>query len=176
MAGALAGTPENAPKNKPEGCQTIIRPMAPGDYDAAYALWLSIPGMGLRSLDDSREGIAKFLARNPTTCFVAEMPVPPGAAAAPQAAPTLTGTILCGHDGRRGMIYHTCVAQALQGKGIGQRLTSAALDALKAEGINKAMLVCFAKNLPGNHFWQAAGWQKRDDLNYYDWNLNPENL
>lgn len=48
-----------------------IRPMRIDDYEALYQLWLSCPGMGLNDLDDSREGIAAFLERNPATCFVA---------------------------------------------------------------------------------------------------------
>ena len=50
-----------------------IRIMKIEDYDAVYALWLSCRGMGLNDLDDSREGIERFLKRNPDTCFVAEI-------------------------------------------------------------------------------------------------------
>jgi len=74
-----------------------IRPMTIADYDQLHALWLSTPGMGLNDLDDSREGIARFIARNPRTSFVAEQDG------------RLIGAIMCGHDGRRGYIYHTCV-------------------------------------------------------------------
>ncbi len=74
-----------------------IRLMRPADYDAVHALWLRTPGMGLNDVDDSREGIAKFLARNPATCFVAEEDG------------QIAGVILTGHDGRRGYIYHTAV-------------------------------------------------------------------
>ena len=48
-----------------------IRLMNIEDYDDVYSLWLSCKGMGLNDLDDSREGIARFLQRNPETCFVA---------------------------------------------------------------------------------------------------------
>ena len=37
-----------------------IRVMAPEDYDKVYQLWLSITGFGIRSVDDSREGVARF--------------------------------------------------------------------------------------------------------------------
>ena len=74
-----------------------IRDMSIGDYTNAYALWLSCPGIGLHPADDSREGIARFLDRNPKTCFVAE------------ADGRLIGTIMAGNDGRRGYIYHTAV-------------------------------------------------------------------
>ena len=66
-----------------------IRPMTIEDYDDVYALWMTIHGFGIRSIDDSREGIARFLERNPDTCFVAE------------AESQILGAILTGNDGRR---------------------------------------------------------------------------
>ena len=99
-----------------------IRLMTPEDYDALYALWLATPDMGLNDVDDSRDGIGKFLARNPHTCFVAE----DGGA--------LLGAIMCGHDGRRAFIYHLAVVQACQRRGIGKALLDAALCALEREG------------------------------------------
>ena len=48
-----------------------IRLMDISDYEAVYSLWLSCKGMGLNDIDDSREGIEKYLKRNPSTCFVA---------------------------------------------------------------------------------------------------------
>ncbi len=42
------------------------------DYEKVYDLWIHTEGMGLNTTDDSREGIAKYLLRNPNTCFVAE--------------------------------------------------------------------------------------------------------
>ena len=68
----------------------IIREMVPEDYDAVYQLWTGIQGFGIRSLDDSREGVERFLRRNPTTSVVA---VQNG---------QIIGDILCGHDGRTG--------------------------------------------------------------------------
>lgn len=131
-----------------------IRPMTVADYDALHALWLSTPGMGLNDLDDSREGIAKYIARNPRTSFVAAQDG------------QLTGAIMCGHDGRRGYIHHTCVRADSQGEGIGRALVEAALDALKAEGIHKAALVAFVRNEKGNAFWEKLGFTTREDLVY----------
>ncbi len=131
-----------------------IRPMFASDYDQLRALWLATPGMGLNDLDDSREGIAKYLARNPRTCFVAEQDG------------QLTGAIMCGHDGRRGYIHHTCVRADCRGQGVGRALVEAALGALKAEGIHKAALVTFARNEKGNAFWEKLGFTTREDLVY----------
>ena len=49
----------------------MIRVMTIDDYDEVYALWKKIRGFGIRSIDDSREGVDRFLKRNPTTSVVA---------------------------------------------------------------------------------------------------------
>ena len=131
-----------------------IRRMTIADYDSVYALWLSCKGMGLNGTDDSREGIARFLARNPDTCFVAEED------------DRIIGVIMAGHDGRRGYIYHTAVDESMRGQGVGSALVSAAMDALKACGITKAALVAFDRNEEGNAFWERMGFSERQDLVY----------
>ena len=131
-----------------------IRDMSIGDYTNAYALWLSCPGIGLHPADDSREGIARFLDRNPKTCFVAE------------ADGRLIGTIMAGNDGRRGYIYHTAVHPNYRGRGIGSALVQAAIQALERLGIGKAALVVLEKNADGNVFWEKQGFTVRTDLTY----------
>ncbi len=123
------------------------------DYEAAYDLWI-VCGNGLNDKDDSREGIKKYLDRNPGISYVA---VDDG---------KVVGVILCGHDGRRGIVQHTCVSPDYRRRGIGETLLSLALDALKREGINKVLLVAFKKNVVGNAFWEAQGFTLREDLNY----------
>ena len=76
------------------------------------------------------------------------------------------GTILCGHDGRRGYLYHAAVAQNYQGRGIGTALLDAALSALEQEGITKVALVALKRNSEGNGFWEKQGFFVREDLNY----------
>ena len=102
-----------------------IRLMTPEDYLSVYALWLSTPGMGLNTTDDSREGIEKYLARNPSTCFVAEE------------GGEIVGVILSGHDGRRGTIHHTAVRESCRNRGVGSALVERAMEALSKEGIRK---------------------------------------
>ena len=133
-----------------------IRLMTITDYNQVYSLWLNTSGMGLNNLDDSQEGIEKFLKRNPTTCFVAEDDG------------KIVGVILSGHDGRRGHIYHTAVSEAYRGQGIGQKLVDATLHALAEEGISKAALVVFETNELGNAFWEHRGFGSRTDLVYRD--------
>lgn len=131
-----------------------IRTMTIEDYDGVYELWLNTPGMGLNAEDDSREGIDKFLKRNPTTSFVA---VDDG---------KIIGAVMAGHDGRRGFIHHTAVLPDHRNQGIATRLVENAMSALDAEGINKTALLTFKKNKVGNDFWEAIGFTVRDDLLY----------
>jgi ribosomal protein S18 acetylase RimI-like enzyme len=131
-----------------------IRNMTAGDYDAVYALWINTPGMSLNGIDDSRQGIEKYLNRNPGTCFVAEEDG------------LIRGVILSGHDGRRGYIHHTAVDALYRRRGIGKALLDAALGALKREGIHKAALVVFTDNAAGNAFWEKNGFTLRDKLFY----------
>ena len=137
-----------------------IRTLLPADYDAVYRLWLSCPGLALNDRDDSREGFARFLARNPDTCFAAEED---GA---------LIGVIMTGYDGRRGYIYHTAVRPNRQGRGVGAALVHATVEALRAMGVTKIALVAFAGNEGGNAFWEKQGFALRTDIVYRDHLLN----
>ena len=131
-----------------------IRKMVINDYEEIYALWLSCAGMGLNNLDDSKEGIDKFLKRNPDTCFVAEVDN------------KIVGVIMTGTDGRRGYIYHTAVHPNNRKMGIGRKLVNTTLQALNDCGINKVALVVFERNENGNLFWEKLGFTVREDLVY----------
>ena len=144
--------------------QFEIRKMTIEDYDGLYALWMTIKGFGIRSVDDSREGVEIFLKRNPDTSVVAI------------ADGQIVGGILCGHDGRRGCLYHVCVREDCRRLGIGKAMVVYCMNALKAEKINKVSLIAFTKNDVGNAFWNTIGWTKRLDLNYYDFTLNEANI
>ncbi len=134
------------------------------DYNEVYALWKKIRGFGIRSIDDSREGVERFLKRNPTTSVVAVED------------DRIVGSILCGHDGRRGCFYHVCVDAEYRRQGIGKSMVVASMEALKEEHINKVCLIAFTRNDVGNAFWNTIGWTRRLDLNYYDFTLNEENI
>jgi ribosomal protein S18 acetylase RimI-like enzyme len=133
------------------------------DYDAVYQMWKRTPGVGLRTLDDSREGIEKFLKRNPNTNFIAIE------------EEHIIGVALSGHDGRRGFLYHTCVDERYRQKSIGSQLIDHVKMAMKEENITKLALVCFSDNRLGNHFWNKLGWIRRSDLNYYTISINESN-
>lgn len=134
--------------------EVIIRTMTLADYDAVYKLWLSCKGMGLNNLDDSKNGITRYLERNPETCFVA------------LSGEKIIGVIMAGHDGRRGFIHHTAVAPDHRRRGIAKHLTDAALNALKGLRINKVALLVFERNHEGNEFWERIGFTARDDVVY----------
>lgn len=132
-----------------------IRKMTIDDYEQVYDIWLK-SGNGLNDIDDSKCGIEKYLRRNPDTCFVAENGM------------KIIGSILSGHDGRRGYISHTSVLASERKKGVGTALVNTAIDALKSEGITKVSLLVFTHNTPGNKFWDKRGFKLRNDALYRD--------
>ena len=142
----------------------LIREMKIEDYDNVFALWKTIKGFGIRSVDDSREGIERFLKWNPGLSVVAEV------------EGTIVGAILCGSDGRRGCLYHVCVHKDFRRQGIGKSMVVWCMEKLKGFQINKVSLIAFTQNDVGNAFWKEIGWTKREDLNYYDFTLNEKNI
>lgn len=134
------------------------------DYENVHSLWMTIKGFAIRSIDDSKEGVERFLRRNPSTSVVAEEDG------------MIVGAILCGHDGRRGCLYHVCVHPDYRLRGIGKSMVVFCMKALKDEHISKVSLIAFTANDIGNAFWKTIGWTKREDLNYYDFVLNSDNI
>ena len=139
-----------------------IRPVTIDDYDAIFDLWSSTEQSrrALNPVDDSREGIARYLERNPRTCLAAVT------------GDRIIGVILTGHDGRRGMIHHLCVHPDFRRMGIAARLVSAAEEALKREGIQKVFGLVFKDNETANAFWEKQGYSLRTNLNYRNKSLN----
>lgn len=131
-----------------------IRTMTIADYDRVYELWMSCKNMGFNDVDDSKDGIARFLERNPKTSFVAIE------------EEKIIGIILGGHDGRRGYIYHMSVAENYRKKGIASSLLEKCLESFKNEKISKVALLVFKYNQVGNAFWEKHGFVLREDINY----------
>jgi len=132
------------------------RVMTVDDYNSVYELWAGVPGMGLNDLDDSFDGFRRYIERNPDTCFIAEE------------GGKIVGTILAGHDGRRGYLYHVAVLQQYRNRGIGKKLVDLALDSLRQKGISKVGLLVFSKNETGNAFWEKMGFYAKNDCTYRD--------
>ena len=139
-----------------------IKQVTIDDYDQLFELWNSTEQSrrALNPVDDSREGIERYLKRNPNTCFAA---VQDG---------RIIGVILTGHDGRRGIIHHMCVHPEFRRMGIAAHLVSLAEEALKKEGIQKVFGLVFTDNEAGNLFWEKQGYSLRTNLNYRNKSLN----
>jgi len=131
--------------------KTTFRPFTLRDYERALQLWQSCDGLGLTEAD-SRDGIATFLRRNHGLSTVAEQD------------DRLLGAALCGHDGRRGFIYHLAVAPEGRRQGIGRALVERCLLGLQKKGIHKCHVVVYARNRVGQKFWEAIGWVGRKEL------------
>ncbi|MBP9023949.1 MAG: GNAT family N-acetyltransferase [Spirochaetes bacterium] len=128
------------------------------DYHAAFLLWEKTEGMSI-GIADTLESFNLFLQRNQGLSFGAFI------------QEDLIGTVLCGTDGRRGYIYHLSVEKEQRGIGIGSKLLSQSIFALKKEGIEKCHIFVFKNNETGNAFWEKSGWKKRDDINVYSIDL-----
>jgi ribosomal protein S18 acetylase RimI-like enzyme len=133
-----------APNNIDRRIQT--REFLIGDYDAAAQLWQRVEGLDIAEGDD-REGVAQFLARNPELSRVAI----DGSA--------IIGVVMCGHDGRRGHIYHLAVDPAYRRYGLGKRLVKECLDGLRRAGVVRAIILVADNNFGGTEFWRRAGWE-----------------
>ena len=143
----------------------MIRLMTINDYEELFIMWQNTPNMGLRYLDDSKEGISCFLKRNPHTNFVAYN------------NGQLIGAILSGHDGRRGYIYHTVVLPKYRRQGIASELVEAVEAALQREGITRVCLNVMATNDLGKDFWISQGWERKEFLEFYSKGItDKENL
>ena len=145
-----------------EKMEYMIRKVTIDDYDDIFALWNSTEQSrrALNPVDDSREGIDRYLKRNPNTCFAAVR------------GEQIIGVILTGHDGRRGIIHHMCVHPDFRRMGIAARLVAAAEKALQEEGIQKVFGLVFIDNDTANAFWEKQGYSLRTNLNYRNKSLN----
>ena len=128
-----------------------IEPFNIDRYDDVHALWHRCPGVGLSSAD-ARDNIDSYLERNPGMSFIAI------------AGTDVIGTILGGHDGRRGYIHHLAVDNAYRRQGIGKQLVKRCLAALEEAGIQKCHLFIFHENEGGIAFWLMNGWELRQDI------------
>jgi ribosomal protein S18 acetylase RimI-like enzyme len=127
-----------------------IREMRIGDYDEVYRLWEQTEGLNIEE-DDSREGIDIYLRRNQGLCFVA------------CSDGHIVGTVLCGHEGRRGILRHLAVKRGYRGKGISRALINQCLSALAKEGIKKCNTFVLDENVEDRPFWEHMGWYVLED-------------
>jgi ribosomal protein S18 acetylase RimI-like enzyme len=72
----------------------------------------------------------------------------------------IVGVALCGHDGRRGYIYHLAVDPIYQGGGLGKRLMHECLGGLRQAGLKRALILVANDNPRGRKFWRRYGWEE----------------
>src|SRR5437762_13068312 len=105
------------------------------DYEAAIDLWQKVEGLDIAEGDD-RESVRRFLGQNPGLSRVATD------------GSRMVGAALCGHDGRRGYIYHLAVDPKCQGIRLGKRLVDDWLVGLRRGGVGRASFLV-VDGIPG---------------------------
>jgi ribosomal protein S18 acetylase RimI-like enzyme len=123
-----------------------FRPLLPLDYDQVVALWRRCDGVEVAEGDD-RESFTRYLDRNPGLSYAATF------------AGIIVGAILCGHDGRRGLVYHVAVAPEHRGKGVGREILKRGMDGLRDCGIVRVIILVSKENSLGMEFWRFQGFE-----------------
>lgn len=143
-----------------------IRNVVIEDYDGIYQLWDSTEQSrrAMNPVDDTREGIERYLKRNPTTCFLAYTEE--------GKSEKIVGVILTGHDGRRAIVHHLCIDPEFRRQGVASMLVQRAEEALREEGITKVFGLVFKDNDAANGFWEEQGYSLRTNLNYRNKSLD----
>ena len=134
----------------------IFNTMEKWDLEKCIALWSSMPGIKIQeSGEDSIEGLAAFLDRNVGLSFTAKI------------NDCIIGTVMGGHDGRRGFIYHLAVTPAHRRKGIAKKLLEMSVEKLREARIPKCALFVLNDNAVGLAFYEAEGWQRNEISSVY---------
>ncbi len=123
-------------------------------YDEVISLWKQSKEVALSDAD-SRKKIQAYLEGNPNMSFIAR-----------NKEGRIVGVVLCGHDGRRGYLYHLAVlcSKTAGTRGIGTTLVQECLSALSTAKIQKCHLFIMKDNADGFDFWKAIGWTLRSDI------------
>ncbi|HEX7078138.1 MAG TPA: GNAT family N-acetyltransferase [Candidatus Eisenbacteria bacterium] len=125
-----------------------IRDFRPGDLEEARRLWAATEGLGAGP-GDTDEAIGRFLERNRGLSLVA------------LSGGSIVATVLCGHDGRRGILYRVAVAPEWRRRGLAAELTRRCLSGLGKEGIGRCFVFVETDNEGALSYWAAAGFRKR---------------
>lgn len=133
-----------------------IRPMTIEDYEEIFEMW-QITSKRALSKADEKSQIERYLKRN---AGLSQVAVADG---------KIVGTVLAGHDGRRGFIHHMAVLPEYRRKRIGHTLAETAIEKIKAEGIDKTHIFCYQSNETGQNFWRDFGFEKREDIFVYSY-------
>lgn len=132
-----------------------LRSVTVADHAPLVALWTRTPEIQLRR-DDAYEPFAAYLLRNPGLSLLLEC------------EGQVVGSLLVGHDGRRGYLQHLAVDLPYRGRGLSRCLLDEALARLAALGIGKSHVFVLRDAPEALAFWEAQrGWGRRDDILVY---------
>lgn len=122
------------------------RPLVPSDYRSVVSLWQRCDGVEVAEGDD-QASFSAYLERNSGLSFCAET------------NGVIIGAALCGHDGRRGFIYHLAVAPEFRGRGVGKEILQRGLAGLGEVGITRVLVLVAKNNSLGQDFWLSQGFE-----------------
>lgn len=128
--------------------------LASSDYENALTFWRRARGMGTTGIETT-ERLASFLKRNPGLSFKITD------------RDEIIGTILCGHDGRRGYLHHLAIAPAYTDQNVARTLIDRSLRSLERHGIRRCHIFISAQNKGGQEFWKSVDWDEQGDLTVF---------
>jgi ribosomal protein S18 acetylase RimI-like enzyme len=126
--------------------KTTFRQLVSSDYQSVVALWRRCDGIEIAEGDDE-SSFRSYLERNPGLSHCVE------------ADGVLIAAAQCGHDGRRGFIYHLAVAPEFRGQGIGKAILQRALAGLRECGIARVLVLVAKDNPLGQKFWLSQNFE-----------------
>jgi ribosomal protein S18 acetylase RimI-like enzyme len=81
----------------------------------------------------------------------------------------LSGSVMVGHDGHRGWLYHLAVAPQRQRQGLGRALVAAAEQWLAARSVPKVHLMVRETNEAVSAFYRRLGYEPMPRINMQKW-------
>lgn len=140
-----------------------LRALHTDDHAACLTLWHQCDRVAACMWEDA-SAMTRLIERNPAMSCAAEV------------AGRLVGTVLCGHDGWRGWLYHVAVDPAWRRRGLATALVSRAQAELSKAGIRRVHALLLCGNRDAMQFWSAAGWRQREDLSLVSLELGEATL
>lgn len=133
----------------------MIRSATVNDHAQLYALWQRSEGICVRD-EDAYAPFCRYLQRNPQLSLVLELDG------------RVVGSLLVGHDGRRGYLQHLVVDQPWRGRGYARALLEEARVRLAAQGIEKSHVFVLRAAPEAQSFWSVrADWLLREDIDVF---------
>ena len=133
----------------------MIRSATVDDHAPLYALWQRSEGICVRD-EDGYVPFCRYLQRNPQLSLVLELDG------------QVAGSLLVGHDGRRGYLQHLVVDQPWRGRGYARALLDEARKRLAMQGIDKSHVFVLRTASEAQSFWSAqTDWLLREDIDVF---------